>query len=120
MFNILVYLIIGLAAGALSGLIGIGGGVIIIPALVFLLGFSQLQAQGTTLALMVPPIGILAALTYYNRGLVDLKVAVFICLGFLFGGLIGAKVAVNLPNIILQRIFGVALLIISLKMIFVK
>lgn len=111
---------LGLLAGALSGLIGIGGGLIIIPSLVFLLKFSQLQAQGTTLAAMVPPIGLLAAITYYSRGYVDLKVAVLICLGFFFGGFIGAKISTALPNIVVQRIFGSVLLLVSLKMIFGK
>lgn len=118
MINILAYLALGLLAGILSGLIGIGGGMILIPVLVFIFGFTQLQAQGTTLALMVPPIGILAALTYYSHGHVNLKVAAFICLGFFFGGLFGARVATGLPNIILQRIFGVALFLVSLRMIF--
>lgn len=120
MLNIILYLIVGLAAGALSGLIGIGGGIIIIPVLVFLFGFSQLQAQGTTLALMVPPIGILAALTYYRQGHVNLGAAALICLGFLFGGLFGAKIAVGLSNAILQRLFGIVLFLVSLKMMFVK
>ncbi|KPK41561.1 MAG: permease [Omnitrophica WOR_2 bacterium SM23_29] len=118
MINILAYLALGLLAGILSGLIGIGGGMILIPVLVFIFGFTQLQAQGTTLALMVPPIGILAALIYYSHGHVNLKVAAFICLGFFFGGLFGARVATGLPNIILQRIFGVALFLVSLRMIF--
>ena len=116
----LLYILLGLIAGALSGLIGIGGGIIIIPALILFFGFSQHAAQGTTLALMVPPIGILAAITYYKHGLVDLKVASLICLGFVFGGLIGAKIATTLPNIMLERIFGISLLLIALKMIFVK
>ncbi len=120
MLNIILYLIVGLAAGALSGLIGIGGGTIVIPALVFLFGFSQLQAQGTTLALMVPPIGILAALIYYKQGHVDLGAAALICLGFLFGGFFGAKVAVGLSNIVLQRMFGIFLFLVSLKMVFAK
>jgi uncharacterized membrane protein YfcA len=120
MVNILLYLLLGLAAGFLSGLIGIGGGIIIIPALVFLFGLSQHQAQGTTLALMVPPIGILAAWTYYNQGYVDLKIAAFICVGFLFGGLFGARLATGLSNDVLEKVFGVALLLIALKMIFSK
>lgn len=120
MFNVILYLIVGLAAGALSGLIGIGGGMIVIPILVFLFGFSQLQAQGTTLALMVPPIGILAALTYYRQGYVDLKVAALICAGFFIGSLFGAKLAVSFSNIILQRLFGAFLFLVSLKMIFAK
>jgi uncharacterized membrane protein YfcA len=116
----LLYVILGLVAGILSGLIGIGGGVIIVPALVFLFGLSQHEAQGTTLALLVPPIGILAAWTYYKQGFVDLKVAAFICLGFFLGGLFGAKIATSLSNVQLERIFGVALLLISLKMIFAR
>jgi uncharacterized protein len=86
--------------------------------LVFLFGLSQHAAQGTTLALMVPPIGILAALTYYKHGYVDLKIAGFICLGFLLGGLLGSRLAISLSNDMLEKIFGVALLLISLKMLF--
>ena len=120
MAEIMFYIILGLIAGTLSGLIGIGGGIIIIPALVFLKGFSQHLAQGTTLALMVPPVGILAAWTYYKNGHVDLRVALLICLGFFIGGFWGAKFANVIPSITLEKIFGVALLVISLKMIFPK
>jgi uncharacterized membrane protein YfcA len=116
----LLYLLLGLVAGIMSGLIGIGGGTIIVPALVFLFGLSQHQAQGTTLALLVPPIGFLAAWTYYKQGYVDLQIAAFICLGFFFGGLLGAEFATKLSNVVLERVFGVALLLISLKMIFTK
>lgn len=118
--TVILYILLGLIAGVLSGLIGIGGGIVIIPALVFLFGLTQHTAQGTTLALMVPPIGILAAWTYYKHGFVDLQAAAFICLGFVFGGLIGAKAATNLPSPILEKIFGVSLLFVSLKMIFAK
>ena len=114
------YIVLGLAAGVLSGLVGIGGGILIIPALVFLFGFTQQTAQGTTLALMVPPIGILAAWTYYNQGYVDLKAAGLICLGFVVGGWLGAKLAVSIPKELLQKIFGVFLLLVSLKMLFWK
>ena len=114
----LLYIILGLFAGALSGLIGIGGGVIIVPSLIFWFGFDQQEAQGTTLGLLVPPIGILAAWTYYQQGYVNLKVAALICFGFVLGGLLGAKLAVNLPANILEKVFGVALLLIALKMIF--
>ena len=120
MTSVLLYLLLGLAAGIISGLIGVGGGIIIIPALIFLFGFSQHQAQGTTLALLVPPIGLLAAWTYYQQGYVDLKVAGYMCVGFFLGGLLGAKFAVGLSNTVLERVFGVALLLISLKMIFTK
>ncbi len=111
------YVLLGLFAGVVSGLIGIGGGVVIVPCLVFLFGLGQQQAQGTTLALLVPPIGLLAAWTYYKQGCVDLKIAGLICLGFVLGGWAGAKIAVGLPTVVLRRIFGSALLLISLKMI---
>lgn len=120
MADILLYIVLGLAAGMLSGLIGIGGGIIIVPALVFMFGLTQHQAQGTTLALMVPPIGILAAWTYYQHGDVNLKIAGFVCLGFIVGGLFGAKVATGLSNEMLQKVFGVVLLLVALKMIFWK
>ena len=118
--NILLYLLLGLVTGTFSGLIGIGGAIIIIPCLVLFFGLSQHTAQGTTLALMVPPIGLLAAWTYYKQGYVDLKIAGLICLGFFIGGLIGAKFAIKIPDEILRKIFGVVLLAASLKMIFFK
>jgi uncharacterized membrane protein YfcA len=118
--NIVLYLLLGLVAGILSGLIGIGGGIIIIPAMVFLFGMSQHQAQGTTLALMVPPIGLLAAWIYYKQGFVDLKMAAFVCLGFFIGGLLGAESAVTIPEPILKKMFGAVLLGVSLKMILGK
>lgn len=114
--NILICLLLGLAAGTFSGIVGLGGGVIIVPALVLFFGMSQHLAQGTTLAVMVPPIGILAAWTYYNQGYVDIKVALFVAIGFLVGGLIGAKIAVMLPNEILKKIFACVLFAIGLKM----
>ena len=120
MTTILPYILLGLVAGILSGLIGIGGGIIIIPVLVFIFGFSQHMAQGTTLALLVPPIGLLAALMYYKQGYVDVKVALYICIGFIVGSFFGAKFAMGLSGAVLEKIFGVALLIIALKMIFIK
>ncbi len=80
MVNIILYILIGLLSGTISGLIGIGGGVIIVPSLIYLFKLSQQQAQGTTLALLVPPIGLLAAWTYYKQGFVNLNMAIFICL----------------------------------------
>lgn len=104
-------------AGILSGVVGIGGGIIIVPALVFVFGMSQLEAQGTTLALLIPPVGILAAWSYYTHGFVDIKAALLIIAGFLIGGLIGGKIAIGLPNTVLQKIFGVVLLLVSIKML---
>lgn len=118
--NIIFYLLLGLIAGILSGLLGIGGGIIVVPALVLFFGFSQHLAQGTTLAMMVPPIGLLAAWWYYSKGYVDIKVASLMCIGFFLGGLLGAKFATAIPEATLSRIFGVALLLISVKMIIGK
>lgn len=118
--DVFLYLLLGLVAGMFSGLIGIGGAIIIIPALVILFGLSQHTAQGTTLALMVPPIGLLAAWMYHKQGFVDLKIAALICLGFFVGGLFGAKFATAIPDQFLRKIFGIVLLVVSLKMIFSK
>jgi uncharacterized membrane protein YfcA len=111
--NVFFYLLLGLIAGSLSGLIGIGGAIIIIPSLVILFGLSQHTAQGTTLALMVPPIGLLAAWTYYKQGFVDFKIAGL-------SGLAGAKFATYIPDDVLRKVFGVILLASSLRMIFFK
>jgi hypothetical protein len=120
MTNIVLYITLGLAAGALSGMIGIGGGVIIVPALVLLFGLSQQQAQGTTLAMLIPPVGVLAAYAYYRQGLVNLEIAGFICVGFFFGSFLGARIATGLSNATLEKIFGVALLAIAVKMLFAR
>jgi uncharacterized membrane protein YfcA len=114
------YIVLGLVAGVMSGLVGIGGGIVIVPALVILFGFSQHAAQGTAIALMVPPIGIMAAWAYYTNGYVDLKAASIICLGFLLGGYFGAKLAISLPRFYLEKFFGAVLLLVSLKILFSK
>lgn len=118
--TIFLYLLLGLTTGILSGLIGIGGAIIIIPSLVLGFGLSQHMAQGTTLALMVPPIGLLAAWTYYKAGYVDFKIAALICLGFFVGGFIGARFVTDIPDLLLKRIFGVLLLLAAMRMIFAK
>lgn len=110
-------IILGLVAGALSGLVGIGGGVIIVPALVMLFGYSQKLAQGTTLALLVPPIGIAAALAYYKNGYVDLPAAGFIVIGFMVGSLLGARYVTHLSNEMVTRIFAVFLLLVAVKLL---
>ena len=114
---LLICSLIGLGGGILSGILGIGGATIIIPALVYILRFNQHLAQGTTLALMVPPIGLLAAWTYFKSGHVDLKVAALICIGFFIGGLIGAKMAISIPQETLRRMFGLLLLLLGAKMV---
>lgn len=118
--SIVHYLLVGLLTGIFSGMFGLGGGIIVIPALVIIFGLTQHQAQGTTLAMMVPPIGLLAAWTYYKAGFVDLKIAGLLCLGFFFGGLIGAKFVVGLSEPALKKIFGLVLLVISIRMILAK
>ncbi|MDD5347620.1 MAG: sulfite exporter TauE/SafE family protein [Candidatus Omnitrophica bacterium] len=115
-----VYIALGLVAGVAGGMFGIGGGTLLIPALVYLLGMTQHQAQGTTLAILVPPIGLLAALRYYYAGHVKLDIAAFICIGFFVGGLLGADIIQRVPDLVLKRAFGVFLLAISLRMIFTK
>ncbi|KAB0667727.1 sulfite exporter TauE/SafE family protein [Oryzomonas japonica] len=118
MAHIAALLGLGILAGLTSGLIGIGGGIIIVPVLVLFFGFSQQLAQGTTLALMVPPLGAFAAWTYYRQGYVDIKTAGLICLGFLVGSVLGADFAIRLPTEVLTRTFGAILVAIGLKMLF--
>lgn len=114
------FIILGLVGGILSGLLGIGGAIIIVPALIFIFGWQQHMAQGTTLAMLIPPIGILAAIQYYKAGHMDLRVAGILCIGFFFGGFIGGYIANHLSPDTLRKVFGIALLIISIKMIIGK
>ncbi len=116
----MIFIGLGLFAGVFGGLLGIGGATVLIPALIYLFGFTQHQAQGTTLAIMVPPIGLLAAWRYYHAGDIKLGVVGFICIGFLFGGLIGAQAAQQIAEPVLRRIFGIFLLIVAVRMIFAK
>jgi uncharacterized membrane protein YfcA len=118
--SVLWFIVLGIVAGIFSGLIGVGGGVVIVPALVFLFGFSEHKAQGTTLALLVPPVGLLAAWAYYRHGYVDLKAAAMIAAGFLLGGLGGAQIATRVSNATLEKIFGAALVLIGLKMMLAR
>lgn len=118
--NAVLYIILGIVAGIFGGMFGIGGGTILIPALVFLFGLTQHQAQGTTLAIMVPPIGLLAALRYWQAGNVKISMAVFICLGFFIGGLFGANLIHKVSDPALKKLFGFYLLFISLRMILAK
>ncbi len=117
--TILLLVVIGVAAGVLSGLVGVGGGLIIVPALVYFLSFSQKSAQGTSLGILLLPVGILAAYQYYQKGYIDVKVVLIVSLGFLFGGLIGSKVAVALPVGTIKKAFAIMMLITALKMLFI-
>ena len=113
-------IIIGLLAGILSGLFGVGGGLILIPLLIVLLGLTQHQAQGTALFAMLPPIGILAAMNYFKQGYVKSEYAVVIALSFVIGGYFGSKLSLSLPPQTVRRIFGVVMLIGGFKLIFSK
>ncbi|MDR3425272.1 MAG: sulfite exporter TauE/SafE family protein [Alphaproteobacteria bacterium] len=108
--------LLGVAAGALSGLTGIGGGIIIVPALIYLFGYSAHLAQGTTLALLVPPIGILAAWAYYQKGFVDVPSAAIIAAGFIVGTLLGAKLSVGISDDALRKVFATLMVVVSIKM----
>jgi uncharacterized membrane protein YfcA len=116
--TVLLLVLIGLAAGVLSGMIGIGGGIIIVPALVYVLGFSQQQAQGTSLGLLLLPVGILAVLNYYKQGYIDIKVVGIMCITFVLGGWLGSKISLSLPQETVKKIFAVVLLLVAGKMLF--
>lgn len=116
----IMFIMLGVLAGAMSGLFGIGGGIVIIPALVFLAGYTQHEAQGTTLAVFLLPVGILAAMRYYKSGHLHVLVAFLICIGFVLGSLLGANAAESLSSVVLKRAFGVFLLVISVSMILSK
>lgn len=118
--NWLLCILIGLIAGTYGGFLGLGGGTILVPVLIFMFGLTQHQAQGTALAIMIPPIGLLAALRYYYSGNVNIPIAIFMCIGFFIGGYCGASIAHLMPDLLLKRIFGCVLLLISLRMIFLK
>lgn len=117
---LILLIIIGILTGAIAGLLGIGGAIILIPSLVFILGFSQHLAQGTSLAMMLPPIGLLAAYNYYKAGQVNLTYALILAAAFIAGSYFGSKIALNIPQIILKKIFAVLLILVALKMLLSK
>ena len=117
---LLLLVVIGTITGILAGMLGIGGAILMIPALVFLLGLSQHTAQGTSLAVMLPPIGILAAYNYYKAGQVNIKFAIILAIAFIIGSYFGSKIALNLPQPVLKKIFGILLLLIAARMLLTK
>ena len=117
---ILWLMVIGLMAGILSGVIGIGGGIVMVPLLALLLGFTQHEAQGTSLAAMLPPVTLLAVLNYYKAGHVNWKYALIISATFIIGGYLGSRFAINVDQKMLKKIFGVIMLLVAFKMIFGK
>ena len=115
-----MFIVLGLVAGMFSGLFGIGGGTILIPGLVFLAGLSQHEAQGTTLAIMLLPIGLLAVIPYYKHGHIHFLITALVVAGFVIGGFFGANLAESLPVLHLRKAFGVFLLVVALYTIFAK
>jgi len=120
LLTIVILIVIGLAAGILSGFAGVGGGVIIIPALIFLLGMTQFEAQGTSLAMMIPPIGVMAAFNYYKDGYINWKYAAILALFFFVGGYFGSKLALEIPQNVVKKSFAVFIIIVGVKMLFGK
>ena len=118
-FNTLIILaVVGLLAGFISGSMGVGGGIIIVPALVFFLGFTQHQAQGISLGIMLAPIGLLAFINYYREGYTNLKYSLLLLVVFFIGSWFGSKLAVHLPAAVLKKIFGGLMLVAGVRMIF--
>ena len=114
----IVYLVlIGLAAGFLGGMVGIGGGVLIVPALVLILGLSQHQSQGISLAMMIFPVGILGVINYYKKGFVDFRYAGLLAVGFFVGSYIGSKFSLSLPQELVKKIFAVVMILLALKLL---
>lgn len=117
-FNtILILILIGLAAGVLSGFVGIGGGIVIVPSLIYILGMSQFEAQGTSVLLMLPPIGILAVMNYYRADAMNWKYAGVIAVAFVLGGYFGSKLSLKLDETLVKLIFGLIMLFVAVKMI---
>jgi uncharacterized membrane protein YfcA len=117
---ILILIVIGVITGVMAGMLGIGGAIIMIPALIFLLGISQQTAQGTSLAVMLPPVGIIAAYNYYKAGQVNIRFAIILAVFFLVGSYFGSKLALTIPQNVLKKIFGVLLLLVAAKMLLSK
>lgn len=116
--TIIILVLIGFAAGVLSGFVGIGGGVIMVPAMVYILGMSQHMAQGTSLLLMLPPIGILAVMNYYKAGEVNWTYGIIIACTFVIGGYFGSKLALKLSPALVKLIFGILMLYVAGRMIY--
>ena len=115
---ILILLLIGVAAGMLGGMVGVGGGIIIVPCLVYFLGMSQLNAQGTSLALILLPVGILGVIQYHKQGYVDYKVVLMLALGFVLGSFFGSKISLSLPQETVKKFFAILMILIAIKMLF--
>lgn len=115
-----LYILLGLVVGVLSGIVGIGGGILIVPALVYLFKMSQHKAQGTSVAALLAPVGILAFWEYHKAGNVDLKAGLLIALGFTLGGYFGGQWAQLIPEVALRRIFGILVVMIGIRLLLGK
>lgn len=118
--EIITLVIIGLTAGIVSGMLGVGGAIIMIPALVFFMGLTQHQAQGTSLSVLVFPVGFLAFWNYYKQGYVNFRLSVVIMLAFLIGGFLGSWLAVRIPERPLKIFFGILIILLGFRMILKK
>jgi uncharacterized membrane protein YfcA len=118
--NVLILAVIGLSAGLIAGALGVGGGIIIVPALVFIFGMSQHHAQGTSLAVLLLPVGILAVVNYYRKGYVNFKYALILMIAFVLGSYFGSLFSISIPDSTLKKLFGVLMLGVGLRMIFGK
>lgn len=110
--------LIGLAVGAVSGVVGIGGGILFIPALVYVFGMSQIRAQGTSLGALLGPVGLFAFFEYYRKGNADLRIALLLASGFVFGAYFGAVGAQHVPETMLRRLFALTLIAVGARMFF--
>ena len=120
LFQLIILILAGILAGFASGTLGLGGGTIVIPILVFILGFTQHEAQGTSLAFMLPPIGILAAIEYFKSGYVNLKFALVLVITFFIGAYLGSLFSISMPEKILKKIFGIFMILVGIRMLFGK
>lgn len=118
MQTIIILILVGMAAGMLGGMVGVGGGIIIVPALIYFLGYSQKMAQGTSLGILLLPVGILGVLQFYKHGYVDIKAVLVISLGFLIGSFYGSKIALSLPQDTVKKIFAILMILVAVKMLF--
>ena len=114
----LILIVIGLITGAVGGMLGIGGALILIPALVYFVGFSQHEAIGTSLAVMLPPIGLFAAYNYYKAGQVKIKYALIIAAAFMIGSYFTSRLALKMPENLIRKIFSVFIILIAIRMFF--
>jgi len=116
--TIIILVIIGILSGILGGMVGVGGGIVIVPALIYFLGFNQLDAQGTSLALIMFPVGILGVMQYYKQGHVDFNIVLFIAIGFVVGSFLGSKISLSIPQETVKKVFALLMIAIAVKMLF--